>query len=32
MTFGDAEGDGRLDIFGLDSKRGVGRLWVSRFE
>ena len=32
MTFGDADGDGRLDIFGVDLKRGVGRLWVSRFE
>ncbi len=32
MTFGDADGDGHLDIFGVDSKRGVGKLWVSRFK
>lgn len=32
MTFGDVDGDGRLDIFGVDSKRSAGRLWVSRFE
>jgi hypothetical protein len=32
MTFGDVDGDGYLDIFSVDSKTGVGRLWVSRFE
>jgi hypothetical protein len=32
MTFGDADGDGRLDIFGVDSKSGVGRLWISSFK
>ncbi len=32
MTFGDVDGDGNLDIFGVDRKKGVGKLWVSRFE
>jgi hypothetical protein len=31
MTFGDVDQDGYLDIFGVDSKNGKGRLWVSRF-
>ena len=30
MTFGDVNGDGNLDIFGILSKNRTGRIWVDR--
>ncbi|GJL77668.1 MAG: hypothetical protein NPINA01_06570 [Nitrospinaceae bacterium] len=32
MAFGDINGDGYLDIFGIDTRSRKGRLWLNRFK
>lgn len=32
MAFGDIDDDGYLDIFGVDSRNGKGKLWLNKFK
>jgi len=32
MAFGDFDDDGYLDVFGIDSRDGKGKLWLNRFK